>query len=74
MVVDADGTATQEAAGKEFKWMALRCWVKCDLYGEPHDPLEVNGLARSGDLVERKSYAQSLDSFVARREDCKEGV
>ena len=64
---DGEDTSTQKAAGKEFKWMALRCWVKCDLNGEPLDPLEVNGLARWCDLAERQGYAQSsLDSFVAR--------
>jgi hypothetical protein len=59
--------AAADGGQGKFKYMALRCWVKCELDGTPLQPLEVAGLAKWSDLVSTQEHTQSsLDGWLAK--------
>lgn len=68
--------ATADLPNEAFTWKALRCWVKCNASdGEAVLPLEVKGLAKWGDLAERRSYTtETLDRYLVKPDSGENGL
>ena len=61
-----DGDMAESTPGEQdYQWLPLPCWVKCNMAGEPCEPLVVYGLASSPE-VEALQLASDIEAIGAQ--------